>query len=222
MTRYVAAAFCMISATGCSQPAPPAADTTEAAAAIDNLYAPRAAAAATLSADETPGATARDPGCHPDADICFSPMQLRADRSFSTIPIDSQLSAVRARLTEVIEGNCQQAGYCAWRDSDGVYYHVWEGAPGELVIVGKELHATDFVGRPIPALGIGTARRQAEVLANVRQFLPDITIRCDSERTSGNVGPIECSATLNPGWIQIGFDRDGNLLAVRFDGYHYT
>ena len=55
------------------------------------------------------------------------------------------------------------------------------------------------------------------MIANVRRFLPGVALDCDSP-ASGNVGPDECSGTLNPGWFQIGFDKDGQLLKVRFDG----
>ena len=73
----------------------------------------------------------------------------------------------------------------------------------------------------IGALDIGTARDQSEVMARVRRFLPDVAFDCDPSLVSGNVGPVECGATLNPGWVEIGFDHDGRLLRVRFDGYQF-
>ena len=167
--------------------------------------------------------TANTP-CDGEVDYCPSAVQLRVDRSFSAFPIDSALAAARDRLTEIVERGCDQSNECEWRDRSGVGHFAWGDDETALTIVIKTIEAEAFAGRPIEALGIGTARRQADVIANVRRFLGEGEgeVDCDPAHVSGNVGPVECSATLDPGWIQIGFDRDGNLLRIRFDGYHFT
>lgn len=163
----------------------------------------------------TDSATTAVPACDPELVYCPSEIQERVDRSFSDIRIDTMLDAVRGKLTE-IPADCFP-GECDWRDKRGVRHYFF----GDQMVV-KSVRADEFVGQPIEALGIGGARRQADVLTNVRRFLPGIVFDCSPQHISGNVGPVECGATLNPGWVQIGFDRDGNLLQVRFDGYHFT
>lgn len=157
--------------------------------------------------------------CDGNVQYCPSADQLRVDRSFSDIAIDS--APQPGVLTEDQRDGCEQWGECDWLDSDKVRHYLWGDGPNNLYVVVKTVTAADFTGRSISALGIGTARKQADVLANVRAFLPNVKIDCDGT-ASGNVGPVECGGTLNPGWFQIGFDREGNLLAVRFDGYQFT
>ena len=162
-----------------------------------------------------------DASCDGDVEYCPSPDQLRVDASFSPLPIDSYLAGARGALAPTEEENCDPSSGCEWRDGNGVRHFAWGDSDEDLRIVVKTVEAKEFAGRPIEALGIGTARKQADVVANVRRFLPGVEIVCDPARVSGNVGPVECGATLNPGWIQIGFDLDGNLLRVRFDGYQF-
>lgn len=157
--------------------------------------------------------------CDGNVEYCPSADQIRVDRSFSDIAIDTSPQSNAALNEERVDG-CEQADECAWLDDNKVRHYFWSDGPANRYIVVKLIKASDFNGRPIPTLGIGDARKQADVLANVRRFLPDIEIECG--QPSGNVGPVECGGTLNPGWFQIGFDQEGNLLAVRFDGYEFT
>lgn len=162
--------------------------------------------------------------CSGDVDYCPSADQLRVDRSFSAIAMDSYLSASTDRLTRANDRPCGRPDHdeCEWLDANGVRHFPWGDDEADLRIVIKVINADEFVGRPIAALGIGMARREADVLANVRRFLPNVELDCDPRLLSGNVGPVECGASLNPGWFQIGFDRDGNLLRIRFDAYQFT
>lgn len=202
------------------------------AASIAVLALGQPAAALPRTAD-TAGAldpTTRAPGpvapvvrasCNGDVEYCPSDDQLRVDASFSALPIDSHVSEARGALTPTDSAKCDPSNGCEWRDRNGVRHFAWGDSDEDLRIVIKTIEADAFDGRPIAALGIGTARQQADVVANVRRFLPGVEIDCDPALVSGNVGPVECGATLNPGWIQIGFDRDGRLLRVRFDGYQF-
>lgn len=158
--------------------------------------------------------------CDGNVKYCPSPDQVRVDLSISEIAIDSAFSSHRFTLTEDWQDDCEILDGCDWLDSNKVRHYMWGESPEELFVVLKMIEAKDFVGRSIPAFGIGTARKQTDVMANVRRFLPDVEIDCD--HVSGSVGPVECGGTLNPGWFQIGFDVEGNLLAIRFDGYQFT
>ncbi len=162
--------------------------------------------------------------CNGDVEYCPSADQLRVDRSFSAIAMDSYLSASVERLVVADDRPCGPPDHdeCEWRDANGVRHYPWGDDATDLRIVIKFVNADEFLGRPIGALGIGMARQQAEVVANVRRFLPNVEVNCDPQHVSGNVGPVECGASLNPGWFQIGFDRDGNLLRIRFDAYQFT
>ena len=77
----------------------------------------------------------------------------------------------------------------------------------------------EFEGHPIPALGIGSARRRDQVLAAVRRFLPEADFECGE---GGEDQTETCNATLDPGWVTIKFDASGSLIEVRLDGYHFT
>ncbi len=158
--------------------------------------------------------------CDGNVEYCASQDQNRVDRSFSRFPIDSGYPTKDSVLIESRVGGCETSGECAWIDDNKVRHYFWAESPEGLYLVVKSVNAADFAGRPISALGIGMARNKADVVANVRRFLPDVEIDCD--HVSGNVGPVECGGTLNPGWFQIGFDLDGNLLTIRFDGYQFV
>lgn len=151
-----------------------------------------------------------------------SPTQIRVDQSFSSFIIDTPLSEIEQLLSPLVQGECLEYGECEWRDDEGVRHYFFRFSDDDHLLVVKSVSTEDFVDRPISALGIGMARKREDVLANVRAFLPEIELNCDPENVSGNVGPDECGATLNPGWFQIGFDADGKLRAIRFDGYHFT
>jgi hypothetical protein len=141
------------------------------------------------------------------------------DRSFSAIPMDTPLSRARARLTEQRVGGCERANDCDWLDANRTRHAFYGDTPANMTLFVKAAEASDFNGRTIPALGIGTARDQRTVMANIRRAFPRLAFTCDTLNASGNVGPVECSADVAPGWIQIGFTRRGVLQAVRFDAY---
>lgn len=149
-----------------------------------------------------------------------SALQRKADLSISAIPIDTPLAKVKGRLTK-LPGTCEGDSNCEWSDKAGVRYYFWGDAKtGSLVV--KFVHAKDFRSRPIRALGIGLVRSKPDVLKAVRSFDRRIKLDCDPKRVSGNVGPQECSFTTAPGWVQIGFDRNDQLIMIRFDGYQFV
>jgi len=160
-------------------------------------------------------------GCDPEQAYCPSLLQQRVDKSFSAIAIQAPFESVRHTLTEDRGNGCEQWGECDWVDANKVRHYLW-GEPDNLYVVLKTISAKDLVGRPISALGIGLARRRKDVLANVQKAFPELHLKCDENDISSDVGPIECNALLDPGWIEIGFDKSDNLLAIRFDGYHFT
>ena len=124
-------------------------------------------------------------------------------------------------MTEIPFDGCEKTGECLWRDPAGVRYYLWGDSPSDLTVVIKIVHADDFEGRPINALGIGMERGREAVLAKIKQFLPDIQLNCDPANVSGNVGSDACGAFVDPGWVEVGFDGDGQLETIRFDGYHF-
>lgn len=197
-----------------------------AAPGIGSAVAPPPTAGTAGALDPTarapgPSAPEANASCDGRVEYCPNADQRRIDASFSAIPIDSYLSGARAALTRLGAEGCDPSEGCEWRDRNGVRHFMWGDSEADLRVVIKTVEAADFAGRDIAALGIGTARQQADVIAAVGRFLPGVAIDCDPARVSGNVGPVECGATLNPGWIQIGFDNDGTLLRVRFDGYQF-
>lgn len=148
-----------------------------------------------------------------------SPHQARVDLSFSDISIDAPFAEVRSRLKEIRVDGCEEGGECAWRDADGVRHYFFGDSPDSLHVVVKWVQACEFEGHPIPALGIGSARRRDQVLAAVRRFLPEADFECGE---GGEDQTETCNATLDPGWVTIKFDASGSLIEVRLDGYHFT
>lgn len=146
-----------------------------------------------------------------------SPAQLRVDQSFSAIAIDTPFPEVEDQLTPIDNNDCFAHGECSGADALGVIHHFWTDGHDEPWLAVKIIIAKDFDDREISALGIGTARKQNEVVAAARRFLPEVEVKC----SRGSVGG-QCDGFLAPGWFRITFDAQGNLTEVRFDGYHYT
>jgi hypothetical protein len=147
-------------------------------------------------------------------------LQRKVDLSFSAIPIDTPLAKVRSRLTKDAK-SCDGSDECEWRDRSGVRHYFWGDLEDSPLVI-KFVRAAEFRGRAIPALGIGKARTKQAVIAAVKAFDKRLKLDCNPKHVSGNVGPQECSATTNPGWFQIGFDKQDRLIMIRFDGYHFT
>jgi len=140
-------------------------------------------------------------------------LQMKVDRSFSALSIDTPLVEAEPHLTRIAEGDCAARGECDWRDAESVRHYFWGDDSGSLHIVVKTVRADEFAGRRIRALGIGNARNRTEVVEAIRKFAPDMPLECDES---------SCGATLVPGWITVRFDDADQLAEVRFDGYHFT
>ena len=146
-----------------------------------------------------------------------SPEQLRADQSFSEFLIETTRQDIESQLTQIVENGCAEYIECDWADAMGVRHYFVGVREDEHLLVVKSVHADEFEGRPIPALGIGMARSRDEVLANVRDFLPTVAFVCTADGASE-----QCDErVLRPGWLRIWFE-DGQLKEVRLDGYHFT
>lgn len=200
-SRY--ACFALLLCAGCGQ-----------SALGSNRAAPQAAATSAVPIVEP-------------AEYPYSALYRRVDRSFSSILIDTPFGAVKRGLGEVREHGCEGAGDCSWTDRDGVEHYFWADGndytnrDADLAVI-KTVESAKFNGRLIGALGIGLARTKADVLAKVRRFLPDVTIECDPPDENGEMGYEECDGSVDPGWFRIGFDKQGKLTQIRFDGYHFT
>lgn len=166
--------------------------------------------------------------CSTKFEVCPSLVQLRVDRSFSVFGINETVGIydgsevvfgsdviAAGGFTELRDGSCENWNECYLRDTNGVQHSLF-GTPDDLYVVTKAVHARDFVGRPIPALGIGTARNREDVIANVRRFVAPVELDCHNPP---NV--VDCHAHLSPGWIEITFDIDGQFIETNFAGYHF-
>ncbi len=150
-----------------------------------------------------------------------SALYRQVDASFSPLAMDTPLAQLRRQPANARAIRCDEEGGCTWTNPGRVEHYFYGETPASRLLVVKSLVAGTMGSRPITALGIGTARDQRTVMANVRRAFPRLTFRCRSDEVSGNVGPVECSADVAPGWIQIGFTRAGVLQAVRFDAYQF-
>ncbi|TIX50302.1 hypothetical protein [Alteraurantiacibacter aquimixticola] len=146
-----------------------------------------------------------------------SPAQLAADQSFSSILIETPLVDVQDQLQELRENGCERYRECDWQDRNKVRYYFW-GGPGELRLVAKHVDAQDFVGRSIPALGIGTARTREDVLDRVHAFIPGSQWRCEAHLGTC----FEATGKLKPGWVRLSWNDDDTLASVELHGYHFT
>jgi hypothetical protein len=141
-------------------------------------------------------------------------LETRIDNSFSPIPINTPLTTVRAKLTEEKVIGCDRFDDCDWIDASHVRHYFFGTQPGAGKLVIKRIMIAEFGGGPIPALGIGVARRRKDVLKAVTKFAPELKLDC--------IGPqdkLSCQARLSPGLVAVEFDRGGLLAGVRFEGY---
>jgi hypothetical protein len=150
------------------------------------------------------------PVASPAGEMSGPQMLAAADRSFSAIPFGTKVPP--PELVLIDDGGCA-SGECSYRDAKGVVHYFNEG---ELVV--KSVSVADVGVAPIAALGIGTARQQGEVLAEVQRFLPQAEISCDPP--SG--ATYDCGAMLGEGWFRLFFDRRQRLIEVRLDAYQFT
>lgn len=150
-----------------------------------------------------------------------SALQIKVDRSFSSIPINTKYSKVRNRLRRA-DRDCRHASACDWRDEAGVR-HIFETFENsnimQMEVLVKRVVIREFGARPIRALGIGTARRKADVFASIASFDSQIVFDCSPPSISGDIGHHGCRAETGPGWVEIGFDENDQLTEARFHGY---
>jgi hypothetical protein len=138
-----------------------------------------------------------------------SPDQVRIDRSFSMIGIDTPLIVARLRLKEDRTGD--------WMDRDGVRYTFRGDNPNRLYLVAKTVRASDYVWKSIPALGIGHARERALVMASVQRQVRGAPFDCQPSQQAADF--VTCRAQLKPGWVAIDFDAGGQLFEAQLVGY---
>lgn len=141
--------------------------------------------------------------------------QARIDRSFSMIAINTPLIVARPRLREERQPDCGTE--CDWVDKDGVRYSFAGDNANRRYLVAKTVRASDYLWKPIPALGIGQARDRALVMATVQRFVRGAPFDCSAP--IGTPSPVTCHALLKPGSVTIAFDAGGKLIEARFVGY---
>ena len=150
-----------------------------------------------------------------------SALDRRVSRSFSPLAINSSVFRTTG-LRHLEENECPRSDECDFADAEGVRHFYYEN---RLVV--KAILASEFAGRDISALGIGSARTRSAVLRNVSAFVPTVDVTCEGE-TPGPVrqgGPqvvTQCDGQLERGWFRLWFDAQDQLVEVRFDGYHFT
>jgi hypothetical protein len=140
-----------------------------------------------------------------------------ADQSFSPYPLRQERLGLNTQGFTVVEDSCSPEGdECTWMDPNSVQ-HVLDS---NNILIFKLVSASDFIDRPITALGIGAARDRAAVLRNVSGFLHETTLECRAPGEAGEgPGITSCGATLGDGWIKILFDANNRLLSARIDAY---
>jgi hypothetical protein len=141
----------------------------------------------------------------------------RADQSFSAYPLAEETLGLRAQGFTIMLNTCSsEGGECSWRDGNGVI-HILDN---DNILFVKMVEAADFRGRPIEALGIGTARDRAAVVRNVSRYLLGTELTCREAGEAGEgAGISSCGATLGEGWIKLLFTPDNQLLLARVDAY---
>lgn len=141
---------------------------------------------------------------------------LRADASFSRFPLNKP--AVPKTIGKLTNGNIcdDEMILCEWRDARGVDHIMG----GKLLAI-KVIDVAPGDRRPIAALGIGTARHQDGVVANVRRFLPEIPVRCLSAGQSGEgESRSSCGGSFKRGgWFKLIFDGNEQLVSARIDAF---
>jgi hypothetical protein len=158
---------------------------------------------------------------------CISRVVQRIDESFSAVPLGSAINPESAGLVLRGHPNCPDRPHeCGYSDERGVR-HVYYG-PNLIYrhgIVLKAASVEDFVGRPIPALGIGLARSREEVTAAVRRFIPELTVDCWEVEANADLEIsqeahcliIEAQSLNAPISITMSFDERDQLIGAYID-----
>jgi hypothetical protein len=149
---------------------------------------------------------------------CIERMVARVDRSFSSVSMGSLATPQRSGLSVRRNPMCiNNPVDCGWSDAMGVR-HIYD--PEGLVL--KVALAEDFGDKPIPALQIGTARNQADVIEAARRFDPHLEFDCYHTSERFYIGPrhsTHCLAMVATSLPLIGmdFDDDHMLKMVYID-----
>lgn len=141
----------------------------------------------------------------------------RADASFSRYPLNLPgTPQAIGRLTNGDVCDDDEGIACEWEDDTGVH-HIFAGD----ILAIKTVDVAALGNRDLGALGIGTARTRADVIAKVRAFLPEIEIDCLEPGQAGEgKGIASCGGTFaNDGWIKLLFDANNRLTSARIDAF---
>lgn len=141
----------------------------------------------------------------------------RADASFSRYPLN--LPSTPQAIGRLVNGDVcddDEGIACEWEDEKGVR-HIFAGDTPAIKLVDTAMPGD----RPIAALGIGTARSRADVLAGVRALLPEIAVDCLEPGKAGEgPGIASCSGSFdNGGWFKLLFGPDNRLTSARIDAF---
>jgi hypothetical protein len=149
----------------------------------------------------------------------------RASLSFSNIPFDTLRKNIKISLKMIKDGSCEKVDMCQYKDADNIIYNFWDE---DEYLVDKSLNAADFTGKPISALGIGLARKKAEVLKKASLFLGSTKYECTKEEDMNDDGEktgeimTRCNWTLGEGWTFVQFSSKGQLIMAQVTSSQYT
>lgn len=141
--------------------------------------------------------------------------QIRIDRGFSMVLIDTLYIEARGFMKLDRSGACQTSISCETMDKNGVRYTFRGETMNRRYVVAKTVRAADYLWKAIPALGIGQFRDKPMVMAAVARETRGAPFDCRPSNAGGEL----CALPLEPDRIEISFDADGKLLAASLIGY---
>ena len=169
---------------------------------------------AALIATSQPGvaAQAADAADSEDAGrpIRTDEIEERADTSFSAYPLGEEALGLQKQGFTLVDADCAKSGDgCVWRDPDGVLHYL----DADNMLMSKAVVAEDFAGRPIAALGIGTARDRATVLKNASRHLLGANPGCLEAGAAGEGdGIASCTYEFSKIRVKLLFGSANQLL----------
>jgi hypothetical protein len=140
--------------------------------------------------------------------------QLRIDRGFSMVLIDTLYLDARGFMKLDRSGACQASISCETMDKNGVRYTFGGETMNRRYVIAKTVRAADYLWKSIPALGIGQYRDKPMVMAAIGRETRGAPFDCRPD-TGGEL----CTLPLKPGRIEISFDTDGKLVQASLVGY---
>ena len=142
-----------------------------------------------------------------------SEMATRADSSFSSVLLGVHMDSLpKFHLKKQSNSVCETAKNCDWIDHDKILY----GLDSDGRVATKSINISAIGSESLNVLGLGTARKKAEVIAAVKRFLPNVNLECFEASDTQQIDSLtSCVAALGPEQMTLNFNSENVLIDAK-------